>query len=96
MSGPGTIGLGLLVYALALHLLVALLAGRPDQAAEMFAIMPEPTVVATLGILEMAVRAEWLLIIVPVAWCVVSWVDAYCPRPEVGSYWQLQHWPWPP
>jgi hypothetical protein len=73
MSGPGTIGLGLLAYALALHPLMALLAGRPVQAAEVFAIMPDPTVVATLGILAMAVRAQWLLIIVPVAWCMVSW-----------------------
>src|SRR4029077_17683708 len=45
----GMIGIALYVYALALHPLIALVAGRPLQAAEVVGIAPDPTAIATLG-----------------------------------------------
>ena len=67
------IGLGLHVYALALHPLLGLVAGRPIAGAEVFAIAPDPTAIATLGIVAMAQgRAAWLLLAIPVLWCLVS------------------------
>jgi hypothetical protein len=57
-----------------LHPLVPLSAGRPIQAAEVFGIAPDPTAIATLGVITMANRgaAAWLLLLVPLAWCLVS------------------------
>ena len=72
---PGVIGVALFVYALALHPFVAKLGGRPMQAAEVFAIAPDPTAMATLGLLATASPkgAAWLLLVVPMAWCLASW-----------------------
>jgi len=52
----GVIGIALYVYALALHPLVALVAGRPLPAAEVIGIAPDPTAIATLGLLSLAPR----------------------------------------
>jgi hypothetical protein len=52
-SVPSTAGLALFAYALFLHPLVATLAGRPVRAAEVFGITPDPTAVATLGLMSM-------------------------------------------
>ena len=51
---PGFVGSGLFVYALAVHPSVAKLGGRPIQAAEVFGIAPDPTAIATLGLLASA------------------------------------------
>jgi hypothetical protein len=60
-------------FALLLHPLVAPSLGRSWQAAELFGVMPDPTAVATLGILLLASnRAHWTLQAIPVAWCVIS------------------------
>jgi hypothetical protein len=68
------IGLALVVYALMLHPLVAPLAGRPLGAAEVIGIAPDPTAIATLGLAAVMPRgtAGWLMLVVPVLWCVVS------------------------
>jgi hypothetical protein len=72
------VGLGLCVYALALHPLVAMVAGRPIQAAEVFAIAPDPTAIATLGLVCMAEgRAAWPLMILPLLWCLASALTLY-------------------
>ena len=78
-SVPGVIGLALLLYALVLSPLVALLAGRPFRAAEVFGIAPDPTAIATLGVVSMASNgtAAWPLLVVPSAWCLVSWATLY-------------------
>lgn len=73
---PGVIlGLALYAYALAIHPLTALLGGRPVQAAEIFAIAPDPTAIATLGLVAAAKAgaSRWLLLPVPILWCVLSW-----------------------
>jgi hypothetical protein len=64
-------GLALLLFGLAYPLLAPLL-GRPWTQAEVFALAPDPTVVATLGVLLAASRRPGLLFVVPLLWCVVS------------------------
>jgi Family of unknown function (DUF6064) len=66
------VGFGLLLFALVVKPLIAPLLGRPWTQAEIFGIAPDPTVVATLGILAAAERPHWLLLIVPLLWCAVS------------------------
>src|SRR6266446_7614830 len=70
----GMIGIALYVYALALHPLIALVAGRPLQAAEVVGIAPDPTAIATLGLLSLAPRRTGTLplIILPIIWCLAS------------------------
>ncbi|HUF57184.1 MAG TPA: DUF6064 family protein [Thermohalobaculum sp.] len=67
-------GLALYAYAVALHPLTALLSGRPLAGAEVVGIAPDPTAIATLGLLTLAAPA-WgarLLLVVPLLWCAAS------------------------
>ena len=78
-SVSGIIGLAVALYALVLHPLTAVLAGRPLQAAEVFGLAPDPTAIATLGLVTMMRRgaAAWLLLVIPILWCVVSTLTLY-------------------
>ena len=71
---PRAAGLGLTFYAVALHPLVAPIAGRPLAASEVVSIAPDPTAIATLGLLTLARRgaACTLLLAVPATWCLAS------------------------
>jgi hypothetical protein len=69
-------GLGLLLWALLGHPLLALLSGRPWMQAEVFGLAPDPTAIGTLGWLlllegraRVLLRCLWL---VPLAWCAIS------------------------
>ena len=78
------IGVGLLGIALAGWPALALLPRRSSAAVEVFGLAPDPTVLATFGVLALlrlhgGVRARWLqrvllgvLWIVPLAWCAFS------------------------
>jgi hypothetical protein len=70
-------GLALLIYALAIHPLIAPLAGRPLAQAEIFGLAPDPTAIATLGVLLAATRPCWHLLILPLAWCAISWLTLW-------------------
>ena len=76
-TGRGTragAGIGLLAAALFAWPLLAPLDGRPWQEAEVFAIAPDPTAIATLALLALAPRSRWtgLLAIVPALWLAIS------------------------
>lgn len=76
-TGRGTragAGIGLLAAALFAWPLLAPLDGRPWQEAEVFAIAPDPTAIATLALLTLAPRSRWtvLLAIVPALWLAIS------------------------
>jgi hypothetical protein len=80
-TGVRTIaGLGLALWALLGHPLLALASGRSWRQAEIFGLAPDPTAIATLALLLLveapeAGRACRLLRVakfVPIAWCVVS------------------------
>ena len=67
-------GLGLLVGAVLIWPLLAPLDGRPWREAEVIVIAPDPTAIATLGLLVLAERTRWtaLLCIAPVLWLALS------------------------
>jgi hypothetical protein len=69
---PRAAGLLLAVFALVGQPLLARLAGRSVHAIEYFGVAPDPTVVATLGVLLMQRRLPWGLWVVPVLWCAIS------------------------
>ena len=75
-SGSGRwVGLALCLYGLAGPALAGLVLGRGLAGAEIFALMPDPTAVVTLGAV-MAAERRWpalLLAIIPVVWCLASW-----------------------
>jgi hypothetical protein len=65
--------MGLVIFAVVLHPLIAPLVGRPWSQVEIFAIAPDPTVVATLGVLiHISGWRKWLLLPIPLLWCLVS------------------------
>jgi len=68
----GAAGFCIFVFALFAWPLVGWLLGRPWLQAEIFGIAPDPTVMATLGLLMAADRTHWELLTVPLLWCVIS------------------------
>lgn len=68
------IGLGLTAVALFVWPLFSWLDGRPWSEAEVAAIAPDPTAIATLGLLSLAERNRWtaLLCLLPALWLGVS------------------------
>jgi hypothetical protein len=72
--GPaGWIGYFILVFALAGQPLLAPLQGRGWASSEVFGIAPDPTAIATLGLLLLARgRLLPLLLPIPVLWCLLS------------------------
>jgi hypothetical protein len=67
------VGIGLFVLAVVLYPMLAPLAGRSWYQAEIFGVAPDPTVVATLGLLLLIEgRRRWELLIIPILWCAIS------------------------
>jgi hypothetical protein len=74
----GRLGLGLYVFALLIQPLIGPLAGRAWSQVEIFGIAPDPTVVATLGVLLRATAPPgWMLLPIPIAWCAMSGATAW-------------------
>jgi len=66
-------GLWIFLFALVIEPMVGPLLGRGWRQIEIFGVAPDPTAVATLGILLLANgRGRWALIAVPAIWCAVS------------------------
>ncbi len=77
-TGRGSGGLALFLYALVLHPLTAPLLGRSIRGAEIFGITPDPTAIATVGLVLMAAgHWSWLLLVIPLLWCLVGWLTLY-------------------
>lgn len=70
----GALGSGLLAAAVIAWPLFAPLSGRPLAGAEIAGLAPDPTAVATLGLLALAPRGawSWALAAVPLLWCLAS------------------------
>jgi hypothetical protein len=67
------VGLGVFLFALIVQSLIGPITGRPWLQAEIFGIAPDPTVIATLGILLLASnRIGWVLLLIPIIWCGIS------------------------
>ncbi len=65
-------GRGLLLFAWLGFPLLGPLVGRGWTQAEVFGMAPDPTALATLGVLLLAARPAWWLFPIPVAWCLVT------------------------
>jgi hypothetical protein len=69
----GIFGIALFVFSLTFYPMLAPVAGRPWQQAELFGLAPDPTVLATAGLLLLVEgRVRWALLAVPVLWCLTS------------------------
>jgi len=69
----GRTGLWIFLFALALEPLIGPLLGRGWRPVEIFGVAPDPTAVATLGILLLASgQGRWALLVVPALWCAIS------------------------
>jgi hypothetical protein len=78
------VGLAVLVLALFGEPLFAPLLGRGLRGAEVFGTMPDPTALATLGILATTrFRGRWAAMVVPVLWCAVSGATLFAMRSPV-------------
>lgn len=87
ISGPGrSVGFMLVICALILQPLLPWMLGRPWQQGEVFALTPGPTVVATLGLL-LALRAPWLLLVLPLIWCALDGATLWTMK--APAFWLL-------
>jgi hypothetical protein len=68
----GLAGLCIFLFAFFVHPLIGPLAGRPWSQVELFGVAPDPTAVATLGVLVAAQRTHWELLVIPLLWCALS------------------------
>lgn len=69
----GRIGLGIFFFALAVMPLTAPLLGRGWRSAQVFGVAPDPTTLATLGLLLVSRgRGRGWLMVIPVIWSVIS------------------------
>ena len=68
------LAIGLLAAALFVWPVLAPLDGRSWREAEIVAVAPDPTAIATLALLALAVRSRWtaLLCVVPALWLALS------------------------
>ena len=71
-TGRRRLGVGLVGFALFVYPFIPLMTGRPISQAEVFAIAPDPTVLATLGMVLMEPRMHWGLFVIPCLWCGLS------------------------
>ncbi len=69
-----TAGLALVAGGLVVWPLLAPVTGQPWRAAQTFGLAPDPTVVASLGVLLLAASPRWLLMVLPLPllWCAVD------------------------
>jgi uncharacterized protein DUF6064 len=69
----GRAGLAIFAFALFVQPLVGVLLDRTWRQIEIFGVAPDPTAVATLGVILLAAgRVRWELLVVPAIWCVIS------------------------
>ena len=86
------IGLALIVYALAVHPLIALFTGRPWTQAEIFGLAPDPTAIATLGVLLAADRPRWHLLMLPLLWCAISGLTLWTMEQPEAPMLGIRRW----
>jgi hypothetical protein len=74
-------GLGLFAFALFVEPLIGPLIGRDWTTVELFGLAPDPTAVATLGVIVFASdRIRWSLLVIPLLWCAVSATTLWAMR----------------
>ena len=74
-------GFAVFAVAVVIHPLIGPIAGRSWTAVELFGITPDPTAIATMGIVIVSARRLNLtLLIVPLLWCLISAVTLWTMR----------------
>ena len=71
------IGVAIFAFALMIQPLLQLLSGRNWQQLEVFGVAPDPTAVATLGVLLASNRMPWIAVPLPLIWCVIGGVTLW-------------------
>jgi hypothetical protein len=81
-SGVDRAAFGLVLFALFVEPLIGPLIGRAWTQLEVFGVAPDPTVIATLGILSMAnPRPPRYWLIIPAVWCAISGATLWAMGP---------------
>ena len=77
-GASGKLGAGLFVLGLLLYPGLAVITGKPWKQAEVFGIAPDPTAIATVGLLLLTNdRFRWGLLPVPLLWCGITAVTLW-------------------
>lgn len=72
-DAAGLLGMAIFLLSMTLYPMIAPLAGRPWRQAEIFGVAPDPTTLATLGLLLLTPgRPRWELLAIPMLWCFLS------------------------
>jgi uncharacterized protein DUF6064 len=72
-GAAGMLGIVVFVMALTLYPVLAPLGGRPWVQGEIFGVAPDPTGLATLGLLLLTEgRPRWELVVIPALWLSIS------------------------
>jgi len=72
LSPTDPIAITLIVLGVIVYPFIGPMLGRPWSQAEVFGVMPDPTVITTLGFLLLAEPPRRALLVVPVLWCLFS------------------------
>lgn len=76
-SGRARFGVAILLFALLVQPLIGLLVHRQWTQIEVFGVTPDPTAVATIGLLLAVSRVNWLALLIPALWCLISGATLY-------------------
>lgn len=76
-GGVDVAGVALIVFAVVLQPLAGRLAGRAWPQVDVFGLMPDPTVAATLGMLLPMGARGGIALVIPLGWCAVSGAAAW-------------------
>ena len=79
-----TLGLALFLFALLGYPLLSLLSARGLRGAEFIGLAPDPTVIATIGVIAMARTPRLLLLLVPAAWSAAAGLTATALELDMG------------
>jgi hypothetical protein len=71
-GGVRRAALGVTLFAMLGYPLLGAASGRAWRQMELFGVAPDPTALATLGLLALSARTPWLLLPVPLLWCAIS------------------------
>lgn len=74
------VGIAVFWVAVVLQPLLAPLLGRPWLQVEIVGLAPDPTAVATLGLLIAADRVRWSLLAIPLLWCFATAITLWTMR----------------
>jgi uncharacterized protein DUF6064 len=79
-------GFWIFLFALAIEPIIGPLLHRGWRQVEIFGVAPDPTAVATLGLLLLASgRGRWALFIVPAIWCAITSATLFAMKaPDAG------------